>query len=173
LVGKLSRGPLNTVTQGCCLYGKLPGHGDFVSRGLERAREIAVDTALTASLDSARAQWGLDFSETYTAAQPWLFASSSAAAIIIPSADKVGRNFPLFVAANRPIILQLVYDAAVYAIAGALDADHLLQTVSEAAERSEGPSQEPEGRWFCIDSDAPRLPMRWDEDRMIPGESAT
>lgn len=152
------------------LYGKLPGHGDFISRGLERAREAALDAALTASVDRARQQWGEGFEDRYASAQPWLFLAQEGTAIIIPSADKVGRTFPLYAATQSRVVLQALYDATVNAIAGGQTADELFAAMEEAPMRGDASSEEPEGRWFCIDESAPRLPLCWDDYSMTLGE---
>lgn len=153
-----------------CLYGKLPGHGDFVSRGLERSREAALDETLARSVEQARHEWGLEFGETYASAQPWLFAAAAGTAIVIPSADKVGRLFPLYAATGARVVLQDLYDTVVEAIAAPQDADSLFEAL-ENLEAYEGDAcSEPEGQWFCIDEEAPRLPLCWDEASVTPGE---
>ncbi len=152
-----------------CLYGKLPGHGDFVSRGLERSREAALDETLARSVEQAREEWGPEFGETYASAQPWLFAAAAGTAIVIPSADKVGRLFPLYAATGHRVVLQHLYDTVVEAIAAPQGADDLFEALENLEIFDGGASSEPEGQWFCIDEKAPRLPLCWDEASVTPG----
>lgn len=140
---------------------------------MDRARETAIDECLTRSLESAQKAWGAEFADTYPAAQPWLFSSQEGAAIVIPSVDKVGRTFPLYAAIGSEVVLQFLYDAVVDAIGQGDSADALIETFQRAPARQKGPSDEPEGRWFCIDPVAPSLPRCWDEYRMTPGESSS
>lgn len=148
------------------LYGKLPGHGDFLSRGLVRDQETSVDACLTKSLQSAQASWAGDFEETYLSAQPWLFASNGGTAIIIPSIDKVGRKFPLYLAVLKAIVLQVLYDATIDAISESREVDQLVETLAKAPQSEHSSSTEPAGSWFCIDPEAPRLPACWERGKM-------
>ena len=150
-------------------YGKLPGHGDFVSRGLERSREAALDETLARSVEQARQEWGQQFDETFAAAQPWLFAAAAGTAIVIPSADKVGRLFPLYAATGHRVVLQHLYDTVVEAIAATRGADELFEALENLEAFNGDASPESEGQWFCIDEEAPRLPLCWDEASLSPG----
>lgn len=153
---------MTVAMAGFHLYGKLPAHGDFISRGMDRKQETAIDACLTKTLEIAQDKWGADFEEIYFAAQPWLFASDTGTAIIIPSIDKVGRKFPLYLASLKAIVLQFLYDATIEAISENHEADRLLQTLSNAPTREHASPDEPDASWFCIDPNAPTLPACWD-----------
>lgn len=147
------------------LYGKLPRHGDFLSRGLGERQAQAADAMLTAMLDGAREAWGDDFAPRYGEAQPWLWQAAGWSGLIIPSVDAAGRRFPLALAA--PIAdLQGVYDAAIAAIAEATPVDDLMgeldrmrqQAGAQPALSDEAAATAALGQWFLPDDTAPSLP---------------
>ena len=149
------------------LHGKLPAHGDFVSRGLRQADAAAIDAGMAAMTVAARTEWGGAFAARWDTAQPWLYAGRTRSAVLIPSVDAAMRRFPLYVAA-RGGDLQALYDAAVEAIAEGLDADTLFGRVADM-EPGDGPPEPPvmsEGPagWFLPDPDQPALP--WPESGM-------
>lgn len=90
-------------------YGKLPTHGDFVSRRLPR---VFIDTwdewlqqAIARSRDQLREHW----LEVYLTSPIWRFVLSAGvcseapwAGVLMPSVDRVGRYFPLTIAACLP-----------------------------------------------------------------------
>lgn len=85
------------------LFGKIPAHGDFISRGLEPALHEALDLWLSTELARARAKFG-DFDERYVRAAAWHFVDCDPAGqwsggALCPSVDAVGRRFPILVAA--------------------------------------------------------------------------
>lgn len=129
-----------------------------------------MDLVLNSSIERARQEWGAEFHENYAAAQPWLYAGDDGTAIVIPSADKVGRLFPLYAAVRAQVVLQALYDAVVGAIAEQHHADVLYDAIRAAPEKNGKPGDEPVNRWFCPDADAPRLPLCWDETKMTLGE---
>ena len=88
---------------GAWLFGKIPAHGDFVSRGLAPEMHEAFDLWLSAELARARARFA-DFDTRYQTAAPWFFvdcdpAGAWSGGALCPSVDKVGRRFPILVAA--------------------------------------------------------------------------
>ena len=88
---------------GAWLFGKIPAHGDFVSRGLAPAVHEALDLWLSAELARARARFA-DFDHRYQTAAPWFFidrdpSGAWSGGALCPSVDKVGRRFPILVAA--------------------------------------------------------------------------
>lgn len=107
-------------------YGKLPGHGDFVGRGLTGAQEAAIDRWLAEWVGEARTNWKDDFELRYRDAQPWLFGGDRLTAVAIPSSDRVGRLFPLLAAARAGVPLQALYDTVVEAIAEGWRGEQLL-----------------------------------------------
>jgi len=98
-------------------YGKLPSHGDFISRNLPRTFidpwDNWLQTVITASQEQLGEQW-LDF---FLVSPVWRFilsdgncGESAWIGIIIPSVDRVGRYFPLTIASHinvsvKPIAL--------------------------------------------------------------------
>jgi type VI secretion system protein ImpM len=84
------------------LFGKLPAHGDFVSRGLDLSARDALDAWLSAEIAAAREAFGDAFAERFDVAPGWCFAFPGAAGwtagALAPSVDMVGRRFPLIVA---------------------------------------------------------------------------
>jgi type VI secretion system protein ImpM len=88
------------------LYGKLPIVGDFVSRRLPASFIQRWDTWLQEALSASREQLGAEWLEVYLTSPIWRFVLSSgncgddaSAGILMPSVDKVGRYFPLTLAA--------------------------------------------------------------------------
>lgn len=84
------------------LFGKLPGHGDFVARGLLDAKRDALDRFLSDSLAEARATLANCFDATFDEAPAWRFAWTApggwTAGAMAPSVDGVGRRYPILVA---------------------------------------------------------------------------
>lgn len=88
-------------------YGKLPSHGDFVSRRLPRTFIEAWDQWLQGCIASSNEQLGNDWLDTFLFSPLWRFGLSSGicgddawAGVLMPSVDKVGRYFPLTVASK-------------------------------------------------------------------------
>lgn len=79
------------------LFGKLPSHGDFVSRGLSDPLGRALDGWLSASLAEASAS--PDFDALYAAAPVWRFRVAFGdlphCGVLALSVDAVGRRFPI------------------------------------------------------------------------------
>lgn len=84
------------------LFGKLPAHGDFVSRGIAPEERDALDLWLARSLADARAACGDQFDDDYEVAPPWRFAwadgASWTAGAMALSVDAVGRRYPILLA---------------------------------------------------------------------------
>ena len=78
------------------LFGKLPAHGDFVSRGIAPDVRDQWDVELSTSLAAAR---GDAFEAHYGAAPPWRFVRPEGegwlAGAIALSMDSAGRRFPI------------------------------------------------------------------------------
>jgi type VI secretion system protein ImpM len=88
------------------LYGKLPILGDFVSRRLPGAFVQVWDTWLQEALLTSKDQLGSKWLGIYLTSPIWRFVLSpgicgdtAAAGVVMPSVDKVGRYFPLTLAA--------------------------------------------------------------------------
>lgn len=130
MVGKMPQQALDKSYMGrAALYGKIPAHGDFVSRGLERLQRSDIDGWLTEWMKLAKNEWTDGFEDNYRSAQPWLFSSENLTAILMPSFDKVERLFPIFAYVGGGAIIQDVYDAAFSAIAENETADQLFESL--------------------------------------------
>ena len=88
-------------------FGKLPTHGDFVSSGLGRPVQNAIDAWLQESLSAIQQEFGKDWERRFRAMPGWrfiiedgLWGAATIAGVIVPSLDRVGRSFPLVIAAQ-------------------------------------------------------------------------
>lgn len=88
-------------------FGKLPSHGDFVSRRLPQGFLQSWDEWLQNVIACSREQLGDAWLEVYLTSPIWRFALSpnlvgeqSWTGILMPSVDRVGRYFPLTIAAS-------------------------------------------------------------------------
>ena len=133
------------------LYGKLPAHGDFVSRGFTREVTESYDAWLSASLADARAVHGDAFEARYDRALPWRFARGGTGGAITPSQDMAGRRFPIFVLLDNPAPLttaEAIEDLLYKAIAGRWTADTLIAAVGALDVPCEREPLRGSGRWF-------------------------
>ena len=138
------------------IFGKLPGHGDFIARGMPGDVRETIDLWLAEWLAAARAACGASFESAYEAAAPWLFEGPNATAVLMPSMDRVGRLFPLLVvtAPDRPT--QAVYDAMVDAVADSRSADDLRKTLAAIGAGDSQAGRTP--HWFLPEGADPLLP---------------
>ena len=84
------------------LFGKLPSHGDFVSRGLSVKRRDRFDLWLSDEMIQSREHYGHTFEAAFDAAPPWRFANEDnidgwEGGALCASIDAAGRRFPLIV----------------------------------------------------------------------------
>jgi type VI secretion system protein ImpM len=91
------------------LYGKLPARGDFVSRRLDSQFIEAWDAWLQRALSASREALGPRWLECFLSAPVWrflvpagMFSATGWVGLIVPSVDRVGRYFPLTIAAPVP-----------------------------------------------------------------------
>jgi type VI secretion system protein ImpM len=94
---------------GTGFYGKLPHLGDFVGRRLSSELIEPWDQWLQASLAASRTRLGEAWLEQYLTSPLWRFVLSPGVAgqgawagVLMPSVDRVGRYFPLTIAASLP-----------------------------------------------------------------------
>ncbi|WP_119459020.1 type VI secretion system-associated protein TagF [Rhodospirillaceae bacterium SYSU D60014] len=90
-------------------YGKLPARGDFMTRRLPRPFIEPWDAWLQAAISCSREQLGADWLPAYLTCPVWHFVLGPglcgdhvAAGVLMPSVDRVGRYFPLVLAAPLP-----------------------------------------------------------------------
>ena len=132
------------------LYGKLPAHGDFVSRGFSRAEAEACDAWLSASLADAHAAHGAGFAARYDGALPWRYAGAGRQGALTPSQDAAGRRFPLYLDVKTGLAAK-VEELLYRAIAERWTADALIaaaEALSDEAEPTDGE------RWWLDGGDA-------------------
>ena len=91
------------------LFGKLPARGDFVRLGLPGDFVAAWDGWLAGAIAVTRAQMGAAWLPAFLEAPVWRFAvapgvcgAQPATGLWLPSVDRVGRYFPLTIAAMQP-----------------------------------------------------------------------
>jgi type VI secretion system protein ImpM len=97
-------------------FGKLRSHGDFVSRRLPPAMQQPFDAWLQACLVRSRADLGAGWLPAYLSSPLWRFVLAPGvcgprawAGVMMPSADRVGRCFPLVLAVVLDGALSLTY----------------------------------------------------------------
>ena len=88
-------------------FGKLPGRGDFVRRALPREFIDVVDEWLAAALSASQSALGDQWLDAYLGSPIWRFhfhqdavAPGSWTGLMMPSVDRVGRYYPLIIAAS-------------------------------------------------------------------------
>lgn len=161
------------------LYGKLPAHGDFVTRGLSHAERDRLDLWLAASMADAGGRWGEAFANRYDSAPPWRFVTGTdegdCAGALVPSMDGVGRRFPLLVGiigagAAGERVAERCEDLLYLAIGEGWDADRLAEAAAalplddEAPVAGDGVSAP---RWWTLggdDFDPAVLGRAWPEE---------
>ena len=96
-------------------FGKIPARGDFVARRLDHAFRTGFDTWLQRSIDVSRRQLGQAWLPAYLNAPlgrciggPGRCGPEAALGVMMPSVDRVGRYFPLVLAAQLPDCLSPV-----------------------------------------------------------------
>ncbi|PDS75631.1 type VI secretion system-associated protein TagF [Rhizobium sp. L43] len=101
----LERNPIEADRIG--FFGKLPSHGDFVSMDLGRNLQSALDAWLQAGLQAAQQEFGEDWKRRFRLMPAWrfivergLWGPATVAGVLLPSLDRVGRSFPLVIAAQ-------------------------------------------------------------------------
>jgi len=88
-------------------YGKLPGKGDFLTRKLPRQFVDVWDDWLQSGMNAAKQVLGDEWLQIYLTSPLWRFVlppgtcgESAWAGVMMPSMDRVGRYFPMTVAAE-------------------------------------------------------------------------
>jgi len=120
-------------------FGKIPSHGDFVTRDLPRSFLDGWDAWLQSCIAQSKAQLGEGWLDVYLTSPIWRFGlmpgvcgPQAAAGILMPSVDRVGRYFPLTIATSQvgevnplqlPGVADRWFDAAEAVALRALDDD--------------------------------------------------
>ena len=133
------------------LYGKLPAHGDFITRNLNPNFIKLWDEWLQHFISTSQQQIGSDWLDIYLTSPIWQFVFSPGvidsnmwAGIIMPSVDRVGRYFPISIVQPLPISESVVNFAlgqdgwyeqletqCLLALDGEIDADQLASALAE------------------------------------------
>ena len=100
-----TQSPLQADTIG--FFGKLPTHGDFVSAAIGSRLQGELDQWVRNGLIALESAQGPDWRRLFHATSAWRFvvgrgvwAPSAIAGVLLPSRDRVGRSFPLIIAAQ-------------------------------------------------------------------------
>ncbi len=150
-------GGLAAARIGCC--GKIPSRGDFIRLGLPRDFLDVWDGWFGAMLAASRATLGAIWGDAWLEAPVWHFAlapgvcgASAAVGVWMPSVDRVGRYFPLTIAALADEatpesllgscggFLDAASEAGVAAVTGDLSPDELMARILDAAARPPRPA---------------------------------
>lgn len=132
---------------GAALFGKLPAHGDFVSRGLPAAERERIDGWLSDSLARAQSALGNDFTEAFDRAPPWRCAAAGVGGAIAASQDSAGRRYPILLMVGDPDAAATCEELLYAAIGERWDADRL------AREAGGAPAGDPD-RWWSGEATA-------------------
>jgi len=100
---------MNAGTDSPGIHGKLPSHGDFITRRLPREFVDGWDDWLQHAIAASKADLGETWLDTYLTSPIWSFVVGAGicgsrpwAGVLMPSVDRVGRYFPLTVAVAVP-----------------------------------------------------------------------
>jgi len=136
------------------IFGKLPGHGDFIQRQLPGSFVSVWDEWLQRAVHGSREIMGDEWLDYYLTSPVWRFVhgkgvidESAWAGILVPSVDSVGRYFPLTIAAPLPPAIdafafmskekdwfQGLSELAVSALQNMLHADRLFEAFAQVPE---------------------------------------
>ncbi len=105
--GRVALGEISSDIDRIGFFGKLPTHGDFVSSGLGPKFQAFLDTWLQAGMQAAQLAMDGVWEQYFRSMSPWRFVIErgiwgdiTVAGVIAPSLDRVGRSFPLVIAAQ-------------------------------------------------------------------------
>jgi type VI secretion system protein ImpM len=112
-------------------FGKVPTHGDFVSKGFDHSLLSRLDAWIGAGLECCERELGPAWVDRFRRSPPWrfvidrsLWSEAAMVGVLLPSRDRVGRHFPLVIAASvesfRGSAAQLCFDDKWFMAAEAL-----------------------------------------------------
>lgn len=144
------------------LFGKLPAHGDFVSRGLSADARDTLDQWLAASMSATRERLGDEmFADRFDTAPPWRCVVPTDAGVLAgalaPSVDAVGRRYPIYLArsdaADGAEAMAEACEALLYdALAEAWDADALANAAASIVVETDADGT-CDARWWTLGND--------------------
>lgn len=140
------------------VFGKMPGHGDFVARAMTPEAAARWDGWIAGELLGQRVVLGEAFQDRFDRAPVWRFAIAEDDAHLVgamaPSADAVGRRFPLIAArtADTPdaALAEACEDLLYKAIGGGWSASQLAMAVDKATAARGDP---PPADWWTLGND--------------------
>jgi len=140
-----------TTLSAPAFFGKIPGHGDFISRGFTKTELKNIDDWLSEWMKSCKAEWQVVFEDNYRDSQPWLFSGECLTAILMPSLDRVGRLFPIFAVASAKVRVKALYDVTYSLISEPGTGDQFYDALTSIKDDgSEGSDTKVKG-WFLPD----------------------
>lgn len=109
---------MNSQDFGVGFFGKIPSHGDFISRRLPRQFIEPWDQWLQGGISASRGQLGQEWLNIFLVSPIWQFGlmpglcgDEAWAGVMMPSVDKVGRYYPLTLASRiNPAQLPWLFD---------------------------------------------------------------
>ena len=140
------------------IIGKLPGHGDFLARGVDYGLRESLDMWMSEWIELARKDLTEDFEAAYESAAPWLFEGSLSNAVFMPSVDAVGRWFPILAVCSANVRTQDIYDTLIAALENAAKADALHEQLRVLSGNETGVPASNSGDWFLPEGAEPTLP---------------
>lgn len=168
------------------VFGKLPAHGDFISRGLDDDTIEAADAAMAEAVTIAALHWDYRWDEIYVETPVWRFLAAPGvlgrdwtAGVFMASVDAVGRQFPLlagFSAASLALIsrgsaLTAALDEAEALARNALIEAHSVDTLLDAfegASRHFNPSKDGDpGEAFAAAALTQAQSSSWSQDGLF------
>jgi type VI secretion system protein ImpM len=151
-----------TLDSGGGFFGKVTSHGDFVSRRLPPLFLQTWDGWLQSALHASRGQLGTAWLGSYLSSPIWRFAlapgvcgANAWAGLLMPSVDRVGRHFPLTIAAgvagDAPLLDWMTkagpwYDRLEDLALWSLQADFALEVFDEALRGVSAPAGRTSGQ---------------------------
>lgn len=160
-------------------FGKLPARGDFIGRHLPKAFLTPWDHWLQTAIAASRKNLDSSWQELYCTSPIWRFVLSSGlcgdrayAGILMPSMDRVGRYYPLAIAAplaqDESLLMLLTcneywFQQAEQLALDGLDCDHLDLDLFDRQITHLGLPKKPDfftnneinvGTWYCPSQDS-------------------
>jgi len=100
---------MNLAKPAIGFFGKVSSHGDFVSRRFSEQVRNAWDEWAQSGMAASKQQLAEDWLPTYLTSPVWRFCLNTGVmdehcwtGVFMPSVDRVGRYFPLIIAAIKP-----------------------------------------------------------------------
>lgn len=178
----MSFGALDGSCVAAFVFGKLPAHGDFISRGLDDNTIEAADAALAEAVTIAALRWDHRWDDVYVETPVWRFVSAPGvlgrdwtAGVFMASVDAVGRQFPVVAGFNAPTLALVARgetltsaldDAEALARAALIEVhsvDTLLASFEAAARRFDPPAGADPGQAFAAAALAEGQSSSWSQ----------